>query len=74
MRATAIAFPAENLVGWERAMYAFLVEKERRSDSLRTVEGVYGIVSDHAATFRAEFMEAVVIVLIGMEIVMHIWG
>ena len=37
--ATALAFPEENLVGWERALYAFLVEKERRSGSRRTVEG-----------------------------------
>ena len=37
--ATALALPEENLVGWERALYAFLVEKERRSGSLRTVEG-----------------------------------
>ena len=37
--ATALAFPEENLVGWERAMIAFLVEKERRSGSRRTVEG-----------------------------------
>jgi hypothetical protein len=37
--ATALAFPEEKLVGWERALYAFLVEKERRSGSLRTVEG-----------------------------------
>jgi hypothetical protein len=42
--------------------------------SLRTAEGVYSIVSDQAATFRAEFMEAVVIILIGMEIVIHFWG
>ena len=35
----ALAFPDENLVGWERALYAFLVEKERRSGSQRTVEG-----------------------------------
>jgi hypothetical protein len=34
-----LAFPTEDLVGWERALYAFLVEKERRSDSIRTVEG-----------------------------------
>jgi len=38
-QATAIAFPEENLIGWERALYAFLVEKERRSGSTRTVEG-----------------------------------
>jgi len=37
--ATALTFPEENLVGWERALYAFLVEKERRSGSIRTVEG-----------------------------------
>ncbi len=37
--ATTLAFPEQNLVGWERAMYAFLVEKERRSGSRRTVEG-----------------------------------
>lgn len=37
--ATALAFPQEDLVGWERALYAFLVEKERRSGSIRTVEG-----------------------------------
>jgi integrase len=37
--ATALAFPEENLIGWERAMIAFLVEKERRSGSRRTVEG-----------------------------------
>jgi len=35
--AQAITFPEENLVGWERAMYAFLVEKQRRSGSVRTV-------------------------------------
>jgi site-specific recombinase XerD len=34
-----IAFPEENLVGWERALYAFLVEKQRRSGSDRTVQG-----------------------------------
>jgi hypothetical protein len=28
MRATALAFPTENLVGWERSLMAFLVEKE----------------------------------------------
>jgi site-specific recombinase XerC len=34
----ALAFPEENLVGWERTLVAFLVEKERRSGSARTVE------------------------------------
>ena len=30
---TAVAYPLENLVGWERSMVAFLVKKERRSGS-----------------------------------------
>jgi len=34
-----VAFPQENLVGWERAMCAFLAEKERGSGSDRTVQG-----------------------------------
>ena len=41
-----LAFPEENLVGWERALYAFLVEKERRSGSLRTVEGYSRMLQD----------------------------
>src|SRR5665811_2566649 len=44
--AQALAFPEENLVGWERAMYAFLVEKERRSGSLRTVGGYSRMLQD----------------------------
>src|ERR1035437_9068287 len=44
--ATALAFPEENLVGWERAMIAFLVEKERRSGSRRTVEGYSRMLQD----------------------------
>jgi integrase len=44
--ATALAFPEENLVGWERALYAFLVEKERRSGSVRTVEGYSRMLQD----------------------------
>ena len=35
---TTIA-PFQNAAGWERALYAFLAEKERRSGSRRTVEG-----------------------------------
>ena len=31
MRTTAIAYPLEDLVGWERSLMAFLVEKECRS-------------------------------------------
>jgi site-specific recombinase XerD len=38
MVATLIPFD-ESLPGWERALYAFLAEKERRSGSRRTVEG-----------------------------------
>jgi hypothetical protein len=30
-QATALAFPEQDLVGWERALLAFLVEKQRRS-------------------------------------------
>ena len=44
--ATAIAFPEQNLVGWERALYAFLVEKERRSGSIRTVQGYSSMLQD----------------------------
>ena len=46
MRAHALAFPAENLVGWERSLMAFLVEKERRSGSERTVEGYSRMLQD----------------------------
>jgi len=45
-QATAVAFPEENLIGWERALYAFLVEKERRSGSRRTVEGYSRMLQD----------------------------
>ena len=38
MTGTLIAFD-ETAAGWERALYAFLAEKERRSGSRRTVEG-----------------------------------
>ena len=44
--ATALAFPETDLVGWERAMIAFLVEKERRSGSLRTVQGYSSMLQD----------------------------
>jgi hypothetical protein len=45
-QATTLAFPQENLVGWERAMYAFLVEKQRRSGSDRTVQGYSSMLQD----------------------------
>ena len=41
-----LAFPRENPVGWERALYPFVVEKERRSGSLRTVEGYSRMLQD----------------------------
>jgi hypothetical protein len=36
---TLPAASSEDVSGWERALYAFLAEKERRSGSRRTVEG-----------------------------------
>jgi len=36
---TSIIAPFHDAAGWERALYAFLAEKERRSGSRRTVEG-----------------------------------
>jgi site-specific recombinase XerD len=44
--AQAVAFPKENLIGLERALYAFLVEKQRRSGSLRTVQGYSSMLQD----------------------------
>ena len=44
--AHALAFPDHNLVGWERALCAFLVEKERRSGSMRTVQGYSRMLQD----------------------------
>src|SRR3990172_11892489 len=35
----AVAYLDETASGWDRSLYAFLAEKERRSGSLRTVEG-----------------------------------
>jgi integrase len=45
-QASALAFPEQDLVGWERALYAFLVEKQRRSGSLRTVQGYSSMLQD----------------------------
>jgi len=36
---TTIIAPFQDAASWERALYAFLAEKERRSGSRRTVEG-----------------------------------
>ncbi len=49
-----------HLDSWERSI-------ER---SLATIEGVYRVVSDQAANFRAEFLEWVIIALIAVEIAM----
>jgi integrase/recombinase XerC len=38
MTTTTIAYLDESASGWQRALYAFLAEKERRSGSLRTVQ------------------------------------
>src|SRR5665811_1068739 len=46
MRTTAVAYPLEDLQGWERSLLAFLVEKERRSGSRRTVEGYSRMLQD----------------------------
>ena len=45
-KAQAVAFLAEDLIGWERALLAFLVEKERRSGSKRTVQGYSSMLQD----------------------------
>lgn len=41
--------------------------------SLNTVEEVYGAVSDQAATFRAEFLEVAIVLLILIEIVLSVF-
>ena len=46
MRTAAIAYPLEDQQGWERSLMAFLVEKERRSGSQRTVEGYSRMLQD----------------------------
>ena len=48
MTTAARALPAifdDSASGWDKAMYAFLAEKERRSGSRRTVES-YGLDSE----------------------------
>ena len=51
---------ALHLDSWERSI-------ER---SLATIQGVYQVISDQAASFRAEFLEWIIIVLIAVEIVL----
>jgi len=42
----AVAYLDETAAGWERTLYAFLAEKERRSGSLRTVQS-YSRILQH---------------------------
>lgn len=44
MTATTAIVLDSNPDPWQRAMYAFLAEKERRSGSLRTVYGYSGMM------------------------------
>src|SRR6476659_2721132 len=41
-----IAYLDESAAGWERSLYAFLAEKERRSGSLRTVQSYSRMLQD----------------------------
>jgi hypothetical protein len=42
----SIAYLDESAAGWERSVYAFLAEKERRSGSLRTVQSYSRMLQD----------------------------
>ena len=41
-----VVFYDDSARGWERALYAFLAEKERRSGSRRTVEAYSRMIQD----------------------------
>ena len=43
---TTLANFADTAAGWQRALYAFLAEKEQRSGSHRTVEGYSRMLQD----------------------------
>ncbi len=43
---TTITTFIDTAAGWQRALYAFLVEKEQHSGSRRTVEGYSRILQD----------------------------
>src|SRR4029078_729246 len=45
----SIAYLDESAAGWERSLYAFLAEKERRSGSLRTVQSYSRMLNDFFA-------------------------
>jgi uncharacterized Rmd1/YagE family protein len=51
-----------HLKEWERNI-------QRKLD---VAEGVYQVVSDQAATYRTEFLEIIVIILIALEIVLSV--
>ena len=40
---------------------------------LETIEGIYQVLSDQAATYRAEILEVIIVILILFEIVMALW-
>src|SRR5215212_7373002 len=42
----AISYLDESAAGWQRSLYAFLAEKERRSGSLRTVQSYSRMLQD----------------------------
>ena len=42
----ATAYLDESAAGWERSIYAFLAEKERRSGSMRTVQSYSRMLND----------------------------
>ena len=42
----AVAYLDESAAGWERSLYAFLAEKQRRSGSMRTVVGYSRMLND----------------------------
>ena len=49
----AVAYLDESALGWERSLYAFLAEKQRRSGSMRTVAGYSRMVAhDEEGTLR----------------------
>lgn len=51
---TTIANFADTAAGWQRALYAFLSEKEQRSGSHRTVEGYSRMLQDFFGRYRKE--------------------
>src|SRR5215216_3117930 len=48
----AIAYLDESAAGWERSLYAFLAEKQRRSGSMRTVQSYSRMLQDFFGRIR----------------------